>query len=160
VAIKKLPAGTRGGSNPPRLVGKIVMPVMTWIHKHTGNRMNGMNLLYLTTMGARSGQHRTTPVARFDDGEGGWIVVASAGGAVNHPGWYYNIVANPDDVSVEVAGQKQRVKVDQLEGEMRERVWALVTERAPGFKGYLDKTDRQLPVLRLTPVPQAGPDPS
>jgi deazaflavin-dependent oxidoreductase (nitroreductase family) len=154
VAVNKPPAGTRGGSNPPRLVGKIVMPVMMWVHKRTGNRMNGMNLLYLTTVGARSGQRRTTPVARFDDGQGGWIIVASAGGAVNHPAWYHNLAANPDDVWAEVSGQKHRVKVEQLEGEMRERVWALVTEAAPGFKGYIEKTDRQLPVLRLTPVPE------
>lgn len=155
MSVKKLPEGTRGTRKPPRLIGKIVMPLMMRMHKRTGDRFNGMNLLYLTTVGARSGQRRTNPVARFDDGQSGWIVVASAAGTASHPGWYHNIAAHPDQVWAEVSGQKHRVEVEQLEGEMRERVWALVTERAPGFKGYLAKTDRQLPVLRLTPVSEA-----
>jgi hypothetical protein len=50
-----------------------------------------------------------------------------------------------------VDGSKQQVDVEQLEGETRDRVWELVTSKAPGFKGYLAKTDRTLPVLRLTP---------
>jgi deazaflavin-dependent oxidoreductase (nitroreductase family) len=111
-----------------------------------------MDLLYLTTVGARSGASRTTPVARFDDGQGGWIIVASAGGAAQHPGWYHNIAAHPEQVRVEVSGKEHEVRVDQLEGEQREKAWAQVVERAPRFKGYLSKTDRQLPVLRLTPV--------
>lgn len=151
--VQKPPAGTRGARTPPRLLAKIMFPLMERIHRRSGDRFNGMDLLYLTTVGARSGERRTTPVARFDDGQGGWIIVASASGAARHPGWYHNIAAHPDEVWVEARGTKHRVTVEQLEGEMRDRVWGLITERAPNFKGYLEKTDRQLPVLRLTPVP-------
>jgi len=129
-------------------------PLTMWVHRRSGDRMGGMDLLYLTTVGAKSGQRHTNPVARFDDGQGGWVIVASAGGAAKHPGWYYNIVANPGRVWADVAGTKHQVDVEQLDGEVRARAWALITERAPRFKGYETKTDRPLPVLRLTAVAQ------
>lgn len=150
--VEKLPGGTRGTRTPPSLLSKIFTPIMVRIHRRSGDRFGGMDLLYLTTVGARSGASRTTPVARFDDGEGGWIIVASAGGAAQHPSWYHNIVAHPDQVRVEVSGEEHHVRVDQLKGEQREQAWSRVVERAPRFKGYLTKTDRQLPVLRLTLV--------
>jgi deazaflavin-dependent oxidoreductase (nitroreductase family) len=150
--VEKLPGGTRGTRTPPSFLSKIMTPLMIRIHRRAGDQFGGMDLLYLNTVGARSGTHRTTAVARFDDGQGGWIIVASAGGAVQHPGWYHNIVAHPDQVRVEVSGKEHSVRVDQLDGEQREEAWARVVERAPRFKGYTTKTDRQLPVLRLTPV--------
>ena len=125
---------------------------MVRMHRRAGDRFREMDLLYLTTVGARSGAHRTTPAARFDDGQGGAIIVASAGGATQHPDWYHNLVAHPDQVQVEVSGKVHRVRVDQLQGRQREEAWDRVVERAPRFNGYLTKTDRQLPVLRLTPI--------
>jgi deazaflavin-dependent oxidoreductase (nitroreductase family) len=128
------------------------MPLMMRVHRRQGDRFQGQDLLYLTTVGAKSGQQRTNPVARFDDGGGGWIVVASAGGTAQHPGWYHNIAAHPDQVQAEVAGRTYHVSVDQLEGEARERAWAVVVASQPRFEGYTTKTDRVLPVLRLTPL--------
>ena len=112
----------------------------------------GMDLLYLTTVGARTGERRTNPVARFDDGTGGWLVVASFGGAARHPGWYHNIAAHPDRVHVEVRGVTHRVEAEQLDGPAYEAAWAHITAQSPSFLDYLDKTDRRLPVLRLVPV--------
>ena len=152
MAIEKLPGGTRGSRTPPSLLGKILTPVMVRIHRRSGDRFGGMDLLYLTTVGARSGARRTTPVARFDDGAGGWIIVASAGGAAQHPSWYHNIAAHPDQVQVEVGGTEHRVLVKQLEGEERAEAWSRVVQHSNRFEGYTTKTDRRLPVLRLTPV--------
>lgn len=150
--IEKLPGGTRGARTPPRLLAKAMMPLMQRIHRRSGDRFNGMDLLYLTTVGARSGEHRSTAVARFDDGEGGWFIVASAAGAAQQPGWYHNIAAHPDQVRAEVSGTTHQVAIDQLEGEAYERAWAHITSKTPAFNGYLAKTDRRIPVLRLTPV--------
>ena len=122
--VQKTPSGTRGARTPPRLLNKIMSPLMVRIHRLSGDRTGGMDLLYLTTVGARSGERRTAPVARFDDGQGGWIIVASAGGAAQHPGWYHNIAAHPDQVWAEVSGTKHRVEVDQIQGEARDRAWA------------------------------------
>ena len=152
MSFEKLPAGTRGPRNPPAFVGRILLPLMIRIHRLMRDRFRGGDLVYLTTVGAKSGRERTVPVARFDDGAGGWFVVASANGAVRQPGWYHNIAAHPDQVRAEVAGRRHRVAVEQLEGDARERAWAQIVHRAKGFEAYTRKTDRQLPVLRLTPV--------
>ena len=152
MSIEKLPGGTRGAQPPPSLLTRLTTPLMVWIHRRSGDRFAGMDLLYLTTVGARSGALRTTPVARFDDGAGGWVIVASAGGAAQHPGWYHNIAAHPDEVNVEVDGTKHHVRVEQLEGVARSEAWARIVEQSPRFEGYTTKTDRQLPLLRLTPV--------
>jgi deazaflavin-dependent oxidoreductase (nitroreductase family) len=152
MAIRKLPEGTRGARTPPRFLAKPITGLMVRVHRRGGDRFNGMDLLYLTTVGAKSGQRRTTPMARFDDGAGGWFVVASANGAARHPGWYHNVVAHPDQVWAEVSGTSRRVEVEQVEGEARDRAWATVTESAPNFKSYETKTDRELPILRLTPA--------
>lgn len=149
--MRKLPSGTRGTRTPPAVIGRLLMPVLVRVHRLTGNRFQGMRLLYLTTVGARSGQTRTAPVARFDDGAGGWLVVASANGAARHPGWYHNLVAHPDAVTAEVDGTRYDVDVEQLDGEDRERAWEQVTASAPRFARYREATDRPLPVLRLTP---------
>ena len=150
--VQKLPGGTRGTRQPPGWLAKIMVPLAMRVHRRQGDTFQGQNLLYLTTVGAKSGETRTNPVARFDDGGGGWVIVASAGGTANHPGWYHNICAHPDQVRAEVGGKSHRVDVDQLEGEARERAWAVVVATQPRFGGYTQKTDRVLPLLRLTPV--------
>ena len=152
MSIEKLPGGTRGAKTPPRLLMKVLLPIMEKLHRRSGDRFNGSDLLYLHTVGARSGRPRTSPVARMDDGQGGVLVVASFGGAQQHPGWYHNIVAHPDQVSVEYGARTRRVTVRQLEGDERASAWKHITEQVPRFAGYETKTDRELPVLRLTAV--------
>jgi deazaflavin-dependent oxidoreductase (nitroreductase family) len=124
--------------------------VMIKIHHATGDRFMGMNLLYLTTVGAKSGQKRVSPVARFPDGEDAWLVVASNGGAARHPSWYHNLMAHPDQVSVEVAGRSTPVHVEQLEGTRRDEAWQQIIASQPRFDGYRQKTARELPVIRLS----------
>ncbi len=150
--VKKLPSGTHGSRQPPRFLAKLMTPLLIRVHRRAGDQFQGMELLYLTTVGAKSGERRTTAVARFDDGGGGWVVVASSGGTARHPGWYHNIVAHPDQVWAEVEGTRHQVTVDQLEGEARDRAWAAVVARSPRFENYTATTDRVLPVLRLTPT--------
>jgi deazaflavin-dependent oxidoreductase (nitroreductase family) len=124
---------------------------MQWLHRRSGDTFRGGRLLYLTAEGARTGQPRTHPVGRFDDGAGGWYVVASFGGSAHHPAWYHNVVAHPDRVWAEVDGQSYHVAVDQLEGHARQDAWAIITGRSASFLTYAANTDRTLPVLRLTP---------
>jgi deazaflavin-dependent oxidoreductase (nitroreductase family) len=152
MSIEKPPAGTRGARTPPSFVNKLLVPVAIRMHRRSGDRLKGMDLLYITTVGARTGQQHTNPVARFDDGHGGWYVVASANGAAQHPGWYHNVAAHPDQVWVEFGGTKRQVEVEQLSGDERSQVWQQVVARAPNFATYPQKTDREIPVLRLTPM--------
>jgi deazaflavin-dependent oxidoreductase (nitroreductase family) len=123
--------------------------VMIKIHRRTGDRFMGMDLLYLTTVGAKSGQKRQSPVARFADGDDAWLVVASNNGSARHPAWYHNLMAHPDQVWIEVAGSTTPVTVEQLTGPRREEAWQRIVAAQPRFAGYEQKTDRTLPVVRL-----------
>jgi deazaflavin-dependent oxidoreductase (nitroreductase family) len=109
-----------------------------------------MDLLYLTTVGAKTGQKRQSTVARFPDGEDAWLVVASAGGSAHHPAWYHNIAAHPDQVWIEFGGRQLRVTPEQLDGDARAQAWQRITQSQPRYDGYERKTDRAIPVIRLS----------
>ena len=147
--VEKLPGGTHGTRTPPSMLGRIMTPLMVRFHRRAGDRFQGMDLLYLTTVGARPGRPRSPGLTTAREAGSSWRPREAPH---NNPGWYHNIAAHPDEVRVEVSGKEHRVQVDQLEGKPREEAWAQVVERVPRFKGYLAKTDRQLPVLHLTPV--------
>jgi deazaflavin-dependent oxidoreductase (nitroreductase family) len=149
--------GTRGARQPG---GRL----MLWLNKLAMNRIRrkggkvmGMNALVLTTVGAKSGVVRQSPVGWFAGKDGSWLIVASAAGAPRNPAWYYNLAAHPDDVQVEVAGRKVAVVAVQLGGAEREQAWRQITAAAPRFAEYQEKTDRQLPIIRLVPQPRTSP---
>ena len=116
----------------------------------SGGRASGGDALVLTTIGARSGQPRSNPVGRFPGSDGSWLIVASASGAASNPAWYYNLAAHPDEAFIEFAGQRIPVSARELHGAERDEEWAKIAAARPRFAGYLSKTDRVLPVIRLT----------
>src|SRR5437016_3573077 len=129
MSFQKTPGGTRGARVPPsnavtRTRNRVAM---SW-HRRSGDRFQGQDLLYLTTVGAKTGQKRQTAVARFPDGEDAWLVVASAGGSARHPAWYHNIAAHPDQVWVEFGGRQLRVTPTQLDGDARTQAWQRITQ--------------------------------
>jgi deazaflavin-dependent oxidoreductase (nitroreductase family) len=146
--------GTRGRSLPSgpflRWMNKLMA---SWLRRKGGGKMMGINALVLTTIGAKSGAERVNPVGWFPGREGSRLIVASAGGAAGNPAWYYNIAAHPDKVQIEVDGRKISVTAEQLHGEDRGEAWRQITAAAPRFAGYQQKTDRELPVIRLVPRP-------
>lgn len=97
-------AGTRGARQPRAgLILRLVNKTTSSRIRRTGKLM-GTGALILTTVGARTGAERTTPVGWFPGPDGSWLIVASAAGAVGNPAWYYNIAARPDQVKIEVDG--------------------------------------------------------
>jgi len=151
VSFQATPGGTRGGRGiPSNAVTRGLMRVMTSWHRRSGDKFQGLDLLYLTTIGAKTGQKRQSAVARFPDGDDAWLVVASSGGSAHHPAWYHNIAAHPDQVSVEFGGQQIRVTPTQLDGDARAQAWQRITQGQPRYDGYQRKTDRAIPVIRLT----------
>jgi deazaflavin-dependent oxidoreductase (nitroreductase family) len=151
MSFQKTPGGTRGARTPPsNPVTRALMRVMTSWHRRSGDKFQGMDLLYLTTVGAKTGQKRQSAVARFPDGEDAWLVVASAGGSAHHPAWYHNIAAHPDQVWVEFGGRQLRVTPTQLEEDARAQAWQRITQLQPRYTGYQRKTDRAIPVIRLS----------
>jgi deazaflavin-dependent oxidoreductase (nitroreductase family) len=151
MTINKSSSGTRGmrGARLATLVARVMRPVLIRHHRRQGDTFRGSDVLYLTTVGARTGQRRENAVAYEPDGDNAWLVVASFGGAAHHPGWYHNIAANPDEVWIEVSGRRHHVRPEQLQGARRAEAWARITASIPSMGGYQEKTDRVLPVLRL-----------
>lgn len=109
------------------------------------------DMLILHTVGAKSGEPRQNPMAYQPGGEGGEIYVfASNNGRDNSSGWYYNALAHPDRVSVEIGDGHYPVAVRDVVGEERDRIYGLQAERFENFAEYERKTTRVIPVLGLT----------
>lgn len=155
--VKVPPAGTRGVALPKiaRPLMKAGMGLSHLMFRLLGDRMKiqGQNLLMLTTVGAKTGNRRRSIVARFPDPDhpGSWLVVGSNNGSARHPSWCYNLAKNPEQASVTVKGETYKVIADSLEGTEREAAWRRVVATAPGFARYETATDRQVPLIRLTP---------
>jgi deazaflavin-dependent oxidoreductase (nitroreductase family) len=114
--------------------------------------MMGFPVVLLTSVGARTGQERTAVLGGFADGPDAWLVVASLGGAPTHPAWFHNVAKNPDKVWLQVGNRRMKVAVESLQGDAREKALARVAAVAPRYGEYQRKTDREIPVLRLTPA--------
>ena len=103
------------------------------------------------TVGAKSGAERTNPVGWFPGKDDSWLIVASAAGAARNPAWYHNIAAHPGQVKIELNGRTIPVTAAQLHGTQRDEAWRQITAAALRFAAYQRKTDRELPIIRLTP---------
>jgi deazaflavin-dependent oxidoreductase (nitroreductase family) len=107
----------------------------------------GSPILLLTTTGRKSGTERTMPLI-FGEADGSQVLVASRGGAPEHPAWYLNLDANPE-VGVQVKADKFRARARTAEGDERERLWKAMNEIWPHYDEYQTKTTRQIPVVVL-----------
>jgi deazaflavin-dependent oxidoreductase (nitroreductase family) len=125
-------------------------------HGKVGGYFEGARLLLLTTTGARTKTPHTTPVGYYPDGGDRVIVIASAGGAPQHPDWYRNLVAHPR-VRVESGVFTYDAQAVVLEGAERDRLFARAVEADQGWAEYQAKTDRVIPVVALHEIPQDGP---
>ncbi|MEO3889908.1 nitroreductase/quinone reductase family protein [Nonomuraea sp. B5E05] len=123
-----------------------------------GGPFEGARLLLLTTVGAKSGARRTTPLGYLPDGDR-VLVIASAGGSPRHPAWYHNLLADPE-VTVEDGVFTYPATAVVLEGEERDHMFARAVEADPGWGAYQDRAGRILPVVALVARdagPPAGP---
>jgi deazaflavin-dependent oxidoreductase (nitroreductase family) len=144
------PTGTRGAKQPGRMY-RWMNRLLLRRARRTEAKTMGMSLLVLTTIGRKSGQPRSNPLAWFPGPDGSWLIVASAGGAPANPAWYLNLAAHPDQVTVEQGGRKVTVTAEELQGTEREQAWQQITAEAANFRRYEETTDREIPVIRLTP---------
>jgi deazaflavin-dependent oxidoreductase (nitroreductase family) len=112
----------------------------------------GFPVLVLTTVGAKSGKERSTVLGGFPDGEEAWLIIGSKGGSASNPAWLHNIAHNPSKVWVQVGNRKFRARCESLTGKTREDAYARVAAVAPQYGTYPKKTDREIPVLRVTPA--------
>jgi len=109
-------------------------------------RDTGLPVIIVTNKGRRTGAVRKTPLMRVVDGNN-YILVASRGGAPNHPVWYHNLKADPDvEIRDETVVQSMRVREISDPAE-KARLWEIAVAAFPPYQEYQDKTDRQIPVF-------------
>jgi deazaflavin-dependent oxidoreductase (nitroreductase family) len=121
------------------------------VYRLTGGKVGGqivkLPVLLLTTTGRKTGKRRTQPLA-YTQADDGYAVIASKGGAAQHPLWYLNLRANPL-AEVTVGRETRRVRARDAQGEERERLWRALADLYPGYDRYAQKTNRQIPVVVL-----------
>ncbi|MBV8966891.1 MAG: nitroreductase family deazaflavin-dependent oxidoreductase [Mycobacteriaceae bacterium] len=115
-----------------------------------GTSLQGKPVILLTTVGAKSGKIRKTPLMRVEhDGE--YAVVASLGGAPKNPVWYYNVKANPR-VELQDGTESHEYEAREVFGDEKRAWWERAVAAWPDYANYQKKTDRQIPVFVLTRV--------
>ena len=114
-----------------------------------GYLWNGATALLLTTTGRKSGEPRTSPLIFAQDGDD-YLVVASMGGAPQHPQWYLNLTANPE-AEVQVKADVIPVTARTASDDEKPRLWKIVTEQWPNYDVYQTRTDRVIPLVVLSP---------
>lgn len=105
--------------------------------------------LLLDHVGAKSGTKRTSPLVYTVDGQN-LVLVASKGGYPKNPGWFHNVVANPD-TTVQVGSSHRNVHARVADAEERARLWPLVLRTYKGYADYQKRTEREIPLVILEP---------
>ncbi len=113
-------------------------------------RDTGLRVIIVTTRGKKSGKVRKMALMRVEHA-GQYALVASKGGAPDHPDWYHNLRAHPDEVMIQDGPEPFDATVRELEGEERRVWWERAVAAYPPYAEYQEKTDRQIPVLLALP---------
>lgn len=110
----------------------------------------GMPIIVMTTVGHKSGKVRKVPLMRVEH-NGEYAIVASKGGAPEHPGWYHNLVADPH-VMIQDGPEPWDAEVAVVTGDERGAWWSRAVEAYPPYAEYQENTDREIPVLVARPI--------
>jgi deazaflavin-dependent oxidoreductase (nitroreductase family) len=140
-----------------RFVELVVGPLLTvhqWLYEQSDGRigatLGSRPMLLLRTVGRRTKQPRTAALLYVRDGDA-FAVIASKGGAPQHPGWFHNLKAQPD-VEIQVARKRIPVRARMVEGEERARIWSRADAINQGqYDVYQSRTTRAIPVVVLEP---------
>ncbi len=124
-----------------------------WAYRASGGRVGGrligMPVLLLTTTGRRTGKPHTTALTYLPE-DGRCVIIASNGGAQNHPAWLLNLRARPE-AEIQVGARRLRVWAREAGDAERERLWARIVRVNPGYGVYQRRTTRRIPVVVLEP---------
>lgn len=133
---------------------KLIQDTNKHLYRLTGGRIGGRfdraPVLILHHVGRKSGEKRETPLIYLQDGED-IVIVGSMGGSTKHPAWYLNVRDRPQDVAVEIKGNRRPVEVRVADPEERTRLWPRLLEMWPAWEDYTRRTEREFPILVLRP---------
>jgi len=119
-------------------------------HGRLGGSYRGAPVLLLHHTGRKSGQDRVSPLLYLDDGDD-LVVVGSKGGSHKHPAWFLNLREMPE-TTVEVGGERRRVKVRVASAQEREKLWPRLVDLYSDYANYQERTEREIPLVILSPV--------
>ena len=138
---------------PGRMMMRMISGTHEFWYRMTGGLIGGSfgraPILLLTTTGRKSGRRRTTPLVYLPDGDN-MVIIASNGGAPQHPEWWLNLRAEPK-AEVQVGRDVKAVVAEKADGEERDRLWREVVEMYRGYDEYQRSTKREIPVVVLRP---------
>lgn len=137
------------------LLSKPLSWLNTWIYRASGGKiggrwMYGAPVMLLTAVGRKSGQRRTTPLLYLRDGEN-IVTVASKAGVSTHPQWFRNLESNPE-CDVEIGREKMRLRARRATQEEKAKLWPQLVTMYPDYNVYQQRTERDIPVVILSPV--------
>lgn len=129
--------------------------INTWLYRLTGGKIGGRwaygaPVMLVTFTGRKTGKSRTTPLLYLRDGDA-VITVASKGGSANHPKWFLNLEAHPE-CDVEIGREKRRMRARRATKDEKAKYWPLLVEMYPDYGVYQTRTQRDIPVVILSPV--------
>jgi deazaflavin-dependent oxidoreductase (nitroreductase family) len=119
-------------------------------HGKFGGRVQGLQVLLLTTIGRKTGEARTTPLGYFME-DGNYVITASNAGYDTHPAWFHNLRANPH-VTIEIKDQQMEAEAQVAPPEKRNALWSKLISLSPAYANYARKTSREIPLVILRPL--------
>ena len=132
---------------------KAFLKIQVFLYRLTngriGGEIQGLRVLLLTTVGAKTGKRRTNSLGFFEY-EDGYVISGSNLGLDTHPAWYFNIKHNPE-VEIQVMGKKMTAQSEVVTGKLRQELWGKLMSIAPGYGDYQRRTTREIPLLLLRP---------
>ena len=124
-----------------------------WLYRLSNGRIGGgmreAKILVLTTTGRKSGKPRSFPLIYLEHGDAKAVMASNSGGA-SHPAWYFNLVANPD-VSYQIRSDTTAATATTADAGTKAQLWPDFVSVYPTYEKYTEKTDRDFPVVLLTP---------
>ncbi len=144
------------------LVGEYVPSKAQWVRDqvaafeasdgHEANTLRESDdlIVVITSVGATSGYLRKNPVMRVERA-GTYVAIASKGGADDQPEWYYNLLAHPE-VELQDGAVRRTYRAELVHGEERADLWQLAVATWRTYASYQERTDREIPVFKLTPM--------
>jgi deazaflavin-dependent oxidoreductase (nitroreductase family) len=159
VSVIVPPKGTRGAPFP-RIITRVLRNFAPrYFRRRPHTTAGGIPAFMLETRGARSGEPRSAILGFLEDGPSAWLVVASAIGAARHPSWLHNLARHPHATIEFFGGRRIEVDAETLSGDELDAAWKRLQTEAPEYPRYLSKTDRQIPIVRLTERPGTDSEP-
>jgi deazaflavin-dependent oxidoreductase (nitroreductase family) len=138
-----------------RFLLPVIPPLQLRLYRWTGGRFQLSALLMpslvLTTTGAKTGQHRETPLACWPQRDGTWLIAGSNWGQAKHPAWTANLIKTPT-AEIVIARRRLAVTAHLLSGDERLAAWPILEAQFPGYQQYERQAGREIRIFRLAPA--------